>query len=334
MTTEPVSNTGYPRRQWLAIAAVFAIVIIASGGLGAFLLRDRLHITTESDWAIGIYHGSSPFLLSSPSTIVNPVLTAADVTDVPARFVADPFMVCRGGRWYMFFEVLNGASGHGDIGLAVSGDGTEWSYRGIVLDEPFHLSFPYVFAWNDTLYMVPESATAGAIRLYRAAAFPREWELVGELVQGKLADSAVFHYRGAWWILSCGAPWTHDTLRLFHAPFLPGPYSEHPRSPIVAGNGRAARPAGRMIRAGGEWVRFAQDSDPTYGKAVHAFRITTLTHNDYAECRLDGNGVLRGGSARWNRHGMHHIDAHAQRNGTWIACVDGYRKYLTLRIEY
>jgi len=79
--------------------------------------------------------------------ITNPVLSRDDVSDVPAAFVADPFMIKVAGRWYMFFEVMNIRSNKGEIGVAVSVNGLSWKYRQIVLDEPFHLSYPYVFDW-------------------------------------------------------------------------------------------------------------------------------------------------------------------------------------------
>ena len=59
----------------------------------------------ENYWAIGIYRGLSPFEMGPDKKIRNPVLSAADVTDVIAEFVADPFMVWEGNTWYMFFEV-------------------------------------------------------------------------------------------------------------------------------------------------------------------------------------------------------------------------------------
>ena len=34
--------------------------------------------------------------------------------------------------------------------------------------------------------------------------------------------------------------------------------------------------------------------------------------------------ILAAGDTRWNHHGMHHIDAHLRRDGSWIACVDGF----------
>ncbi len=69
-------------------------------------LENVLFVRGMSEWSIGIYAGTSPLDLL-PHGRSNPVLTARDVTDVPAAFVADPFMIKNGPRWYMFFEVFN-----------------------------------------------------------------------------------------------------------------------------------------------------------------------------------------------------------------------------------
>lgn len=75
------------------------------------------------DWS-SVEHG--PFHFVTPTGITNPVLTADDVTDVEAEFVADPFMFHENDTWYMFFEVLNENSGCGDIGLASSAFSSSW----------------------------------------------------------------------------------------------------------------------------------------------------------------------------------------------------------------
>src|SRR5690348_9959234 len=96
-------------------------------------------------WSIGIYAGGSPLGLGAPRNLRNPVLSREHVSDVPAVFVADPFMISARDAWYMFFEVLNWRTDKGEIGLATSEDGMAWHYQQIVLAEPFHLSYPYVF---------------------------------------------------------------------------------------------------------------------------------------------------------------------------------------------
>ena len=55
-----------------------------------------------------------------------------------------------------------------------------------MLAEPFHLSYPYVFAWRGEYYMVPECHAAGAVRLYRAAEFPTRWVQVADLLTGPI----------------------------------------------------------------------------------------------------------------------------------------------------
>jgi hypothetical protein len=57
----------------------------------------------EAVWSIGIYRGPSPLELAPPAGVRNPVLTADDVDDVPAAFLADPFLVRAHGGWNMFF---------------------------------------------------------------------------------------------------------------------------------------------------------------------------------------------------------------------------------------
>src|SRR5205807_6639247 len=114
-------------------------------------------------WSIGIYVGDSPFHFLPVAGIENPVLTQLDVSDIPASFIADPFMIQAGDAWYMFFEAKNAMTRKGEIGLAVSKDGLNWSYKQIVLAEPFHLSYPYVFESEGEYYMIPETLQARQI---------------------------------------------------------------------------------------------------------------------------------------------------------------------------
>jgi hypothetical protein len=280
---------------------------------------------SEAEWSIGIYQGQSPLALRPAAEVINPVLTRADVTDVSAVFVADPFMLRKEDNWYLFFEVMNWRANKGEIGLATSGDVFgRWTYRQIVLAEPFHLSYPYVFEWAGSYYMIPESYQAGAIRLYKARRFPWEWSLAATLLEGPyLADASVFRHGGQWWMLAETKPDQHGTLRLYHADALEGPWVEHPHSPVITEQPSCSRPAGRIIHLGPKPVRFAQNCEPNYGTAVRAFEISELTPASYREREMDPSPVLAPGGHGWNAAGMHHLDAHRQDDGRWIACVDG-----------
>jgi hypothetical protein len=282
---------------------------------------------SEDVWSIGIYSGRSPFELCSPQGVRNPVLTRELVSDVPATFVADPFMIQANDCWYMFFEVMNWHTGKGEIGLAESRDGFAWTYRQIVLAEPFHLSYPYVFAWNGEYYMIPESYQAGSIRLYRASNFPIRWSFVTQLLDAPyLVDPSVFRYDDKWWLFTeTNSEVKHDCLRLYFADELTGPWIEHPMSPVVKGDATIARPGGRVLVIGTQIFRYTQDCSVSYGSEVRAFKVTELTTKNYEEEEVGSGPALAPSGSGWNADGMHHVDAHRVEDGKWIACVDGRR---------
>lgn len=278
-------------------------------------------------FSIGIYVGKSPFELRPADELYNPVLTRDSVSDAPASYIADPFMLKVDSRWYMFFEVMNARAGSGEIGLAVSHDAFQWSYQRIVLREPFHLSYPYTFEWKNEYYMIPESYQAKSVRLYKAVDFPSRWSLVGTLLEGDdFVDPSVFYINHRWWLLTDLArpPFYAGILRLFHADNLAGPWVEHPKSPILDGNPHIARPAGRVLVFDGRVIRYTQDCAPVYGTQVRAFEITELTKTSYQEQAVGLHPVIAASGKGWNASGMHHIDPHRKRDGQWIACVDGF----------
>lgn len=283
----------------------------------------------KDGWSIGIYTGTTPLQLGSPDNITNPVLTAKDVTDIPAEFVADPFMVHEDGVWYMFFEVLNKLDGLGDIGLATSKNGFDWKYVQVVLDEPFHLSYPYVFKWNNDYYMVPETYQANSVRLYKAVEFPTRWEFVKTLLAGgDYVDPSIFYLDGKWWMFT-STP-ANDSLRLYHADELIGPWSEHCQSPLIENDKSIARPAGRVVVLNGQAIRYTQDCEQNYGTQVYAFHIKELTTTSYREEWLEGAVIGKNGLG-WTRSGMHTVDPHQIGDGHWLACIDGNNKKLVIK---
>lgn len=279
-------------------------------------------------WSIGILAGPSPDALMADPGIRNPVFTRDQVTDISAGFVADPFLLPVNGVWHMFMEVYNRRNKRGEIALATSTDLANWQYRQVVLTEPFHISYPFVFEWQGAYYMVPETHKTRTIRLYRASEFPLKWELVHTLMSGqRFADTTLFRHDNRWWLFTETNPdMKHDTLRLFYADDLMGLWTEHPASPVVAGNPHIARPGGSVAMTAQGPMRFAQDCSPKYGLSVQAFRITTLTTTAYAEQAVVGNPVYAGsGGQAWNAHGMHHVNAHDLGGGRWMAGVDGWQ---------
>jgi hypothetical protein len=282
---------------------------------------------TPGNWfSIGMFSGPSPLDLSPAPEASNPVLTYRDVTDAPAVFVADPFMVRHDdGLWYMFLEILNDSNYKAEIALAVSENGFQWKYEGVVLRDSANLSYSQVFRWQGDYYMLPEMYEENYLRLYRAESFPTVWRPVRTFLHGgPIADATIFHYQGHWYIFACPCPGKEDVLRLYWANHFEGPWKEHPRSPIITGDPRSARPGGRVVEWGAGLVRFAQVCYPRYGTGLRAFEITRLSPEEYVE-RPTGKCPIRlPEPGTWNSLAMHHIDAHRLEDDTWLAVADGH----------
>ena len=71
-----------------------------------------------------------------------------------AKSVAQPVLVHNNESWFMFFKIIMPKKQKGFIGLATSKDCIDWDYKEIVLKESFPLSYPYVFRYNKTYYMI------------------------------------------------------------------------------------------------------------------------------------------------------------------------------------
>ena len=314
------------KSKWSVMVLILAVFGIILGAFLAGTIYGRLHgvsfASRYQDWSIGVLTGESPLSLRPASGVSNPVLRASDVSDIDALFVADPFLLRHGDGYVMFFEAFNRRDWKGDIAMATSDDGMTWTYDSVVLDESFHLSYPYVFHWAGGTYMVPESVEALGVFLYRAEQFPDKWIRVRTLLKGRYVDPSLVYRSDRWWLFVGEAE--NDILRLFSAASLDGKFVEHPDSPLVVGNKVSARPAGRLLQLDGRLFRCAQDDALDYGKRVSLFEILTLTTEEYKEAptqtglEADGDG--------WNTAGMHHLDAIEQESNRWLAVVDGWNR--------
>jgi hypothetical protein len=203
------------------------------------------------------------------------------------RFYADPCLVDRRGLSYLFFEDFRFATGKGVISACqLTPDGRSTRPQ-IVLERPYHLSYPFVFLVGEDAFMLPETAANRSIELYRAHSFPSDWALEAVLVSDvRAVDPTLVERDERFWLfanIAAEGASTNDELFLFSARSVRGPWEPHPRNPIVS-DVRRARPAGRpFIDASGSLIRPSQDCSGFYGSAVVFNRIEELSETDYRE---------------------------------------------------
>lgn len=252
-----------------------------AAGLAAFGItrawQDLLH---RRQWYLGVRPGSADPARESLDSTPFEALTPPKGTGW-----ADPFLFTRQGRTWLFIEEIPGR-GKGVISVLEVLPGGGFGLPRRVLAEPFHLSYPNVFEHEGRVYMVPETAEAGQVRLYRAEDFPGGWVLDRVLLDGVPATDATFLEHGGWWWMFAsvrapgGSSW--DELHLFRSRERFGPFEPHPFNPVVS-DVRGARPAGRVFRSGERLLRPAQDCSGWYGRALNLMEITRLDWEGYEQ---------------------------------------------------
>jgi hypothetical protein len=202
-------------------------------------------------------------------------------------FLADPFTLNVDGVDYLFVEELPFRTHKGVIS-AYRIEGDEPKRIGVVLEEPYHLSFPFVFEHGREIYMVPESGAARSVTLYKSSSFPTGWKPVKVLLADVPAvDTILFQEGSLWWMLTTiqgdGPGLNNAELHAFYSDDLFGEWKPHRHNPIVM-NASKGRNGGFLRDAMGRPYRVSQVPGFTfYGAGSLVHRIDELSPEVYRE---------------------------------------------------
>lgn len=202
------------------------------------------------------------------------------LADPGHRFFADPFPVTWQGRSFVYFEDLDHRVGEGTISAIEFGPSGPIGAVVPVLEEPWHLSYPFLIEDGGELWMIPESSANRDVALYRCVAFPDRWERHATLLDGlELGDATVTRHNALYYLFGAirdGAGGYSDTLAIYYAERLMGPWLPHAANPILIDRAQA-RPAGNMVVRNGQLWRPVQDCSQGYGAALALAEVTELS---------------------------------------------------------
>lgn len=202
------------------------------------------------------------------------------------RFYADPVPFVWRGQTYVFCEDLDHRTQKGVISVATFDERGPATPMQPVLEEPWHLSYPFLIEHGGQVFMIPESSANRTVTLYRAAEFPWRWVPEARLLDGiEASDATVVRHAGRFWMFAStrdGAGAYSDTLSIFMAHDLFGPWRPHPGNPILV-DAASARPAGNVVLRDGRLWRPVQDCRRGYGAALGLAEIVRLDEDDFGQ---------------------------------------------------
>ncbi|WP_174273973.1 glucosamine inositolphosphorylceramide transferase family protein [Sphingomonas bacterium] len=210
----------------------------------------------------------------------------------PFCFLADPFGLWRDELLHVFVETYDYRVRVGAIEVLRYDADLVLIDREIVLSEPWHLSYPFVFEADGETWMLPEAHRSGKLTLYRADPFPHRWiaEAVIELDHVAVDATPIF-FEGRWWLFHASADNEPDKTGALFAAFadrLTGPWTPHPANPIRR-DIASTRPGGTPIVRDGRVILPVQDCARTYGGAIRPLRIERL---DTAHFTADAGAAI------------------------------------------
>lgn len=194
-------------------------------------------------------------------------------------YTADPFGFWHEGRLHVFFENFDYRTSHGTIGVHILDESFAVRHSRIVLKEPWHLSYPFVFTWAGDIWMLPEACGSGTLTLYRAQSFPDVWTPHSRIdLDAVPIDATLFEAAGQWWMFYAPAGTDRERLTHLHiasAPCPTGPWTSHPENPVHI-DPLGARPGGTPFERDGAVLLPVQDCRDSYGSGLRLLTILGL----------------------------------------------------------
>lgn len=250
-----------------------------------FLIRKFKKYFWKEQWSIAIFRGKI-------ADFVEGNIKEKDLnwlfSDYKDGFRADPFLIEKGTETFLFFEEFEYAKQKGRIMVSKIIEDERGkilaSKAKVALEKDTHISYPFVFSYNEDVFMLPETSSENEIALYRAIKFPLKWEKEKVLIPNFAGIDATLHFaKNKWWIFCADEKiGGNKNLQIFFADDLFGEWKAHSQNPVKR-DIQGSRMAGALFVWKGKLIRPAQNCEGTYGKAIVLNEVTDFSTENFKE---------------------------------------------------
>lgn len=207
--------------------------------------------------------------------------------DLKSSFIADPFVFSKDNQDYIFYERYCYVKRKGVISVYDINTGT----HNDIIEESYHLSFPFIFSQEGKYYIIPQSEN-NSVDLYQATEFPLKWEKVKALISSSsshYADAIIEHHDSIYFLIVNEYKNNFDSNRymnIYYSSSLFGDFYPHVKNPVKIDDS-SSRNAGKIQNHNGDLIRLSQDCKISYGHSINIMKIDKLTIDDYQESIAD-----------------------------------------------
>ncbi|HAT2329624.1 hypothetical protein ACFMPF_22740 [Citrobacter sp. S5] len=198
-------------------------------------------------------------------------------------FQADPFLIEKDDKLYVFYEAFSFRNSKGTLRCRILD--RELTEIDDVKLEGFddlrcHLSFPFLININNQLFMIPESSERKEVILFQSIEFPARWKQVKVLISDiELTDNVFISINEACYLLST----TMDNEIIIHsADHIYGQWQRI--TPSLKVSNPHHRGAGASYQVENKMYFLTQECTPeTYGKSIYIKELVTLNDANFDE---------------------------------------------------
>jgi hypothetical protein len=300
------------------LSVLVGILILGMIILGIFHSRYPFVAPAVGPWSVGFQKSSNPLEVQklAPEDIITYEFIDSLLPE-PIDYIADPFFIKEKDTFYLFVEIKG--RGNANIALLTSPDGKNYEFKGTILDEAFHLSYPQVFKHKEEIYMLPETKGSNNILLYKAENFPYSWSIYDTLVSNiGLKDPSLLLSEEVNLLVA-----VDDDMKqyMFTADSLTGEWKEVENSGKAWGN--ETRPGGRFFKMNDTWYLPVQNMSSGYGTGISLYQLEGNGRN-WKLTRAKKDFLGPQSEIEWFNRGMHHLDIQEVDRGFYMV-YDGDR---------
>ncbi len=239
------------------------------------------------------------------------VIEVIKIENRPDCYYADPFLLTNGNATYIFAEEYSWPDSKGRISVIRVTD-NEVEHLGAVIEERFHLSFPFIFQSGDDLFIIPESNADKTLRLYKCTSFPSTWEHHCDMLKDvEAADPIVMEDDEFIFVLcNCGSGYFGDrmsNLSIFRSSSSEGITSARLKLDSVASNSATNARNGGCFKYQENFYRVNQKpAFNLYGASISVNKVS-IDQGVYSEERTDLFQAIVSFATKGS-FGHHHFD--------------------------